>query len=62
MANDEVGNEENAYNLSVSTYVDTKDEREKVDIMKLNAEIEAIVTRENELRDEIKKIIAEIEV
>lgn len=62
VANDEVGNEENAYNLSVSTYVDTKDEREKVDIMKLNAEIEAIVTRENELRDEIKKIIAEIEV
>lgn len=38
------------------------DAREKTDIVKLNAEIEEIVAREQVLRDEIEKIIAEIEV
>ena len=50
-----------SYNLSVSTYVDKQDNREKIDIVKLNAEIKEIVTREQILRDEIDKIIAEIE-
>ena len=50
------------YNLSVSTYVETEDIREKIDIAKLNAEIKEIVAREQMLRDEIDKIIAEIEV
>ena len=54
--------EENDYNLSVSTYVEAEDTREKIDIVKLNAEIEEIVAREQVLRDEIAKIIAEIEV
>ena len=49
------------YNLSVSTYVEPEDTREKVDIVKLNAEIKEIVAREQVLRDEIDKIIAEIE-
>lgn len=53
---------ENEYNLSVSTYVEAEDTREKIDIVKLNAEIEEIVAREQVLRDEIAKIIAEIEV
>lgn len=53
---------DNEYNLSVSTYVEAKDTREKIDIVKLNAEIEQIVAREQVLRDEIEKIIAEIEV
>ena len=48
------------YNLSVSTYVEAEDTREKVDIVKLNAEIAEIVARENVLRAEIDKIIAEI--
>ena len=51
---------ENNYNLSVSTYVEAEDTREKIDIVKLNAEIEEIVTREQVLRDEIDKIIREI--
>ena len=51
----------NDYNLSVSTYVEAEDTREKIDIIKLNAEIAEIVTREQVLRDEIDKIIAEIE-
>lgn len=53
--------EQNTYNLSVSTYVEAEDTREQIDIVKLNAEIEAIVAREQVLRDEIAKIIAEIE-
>lgn len=57
---EEVSN--NAYNLSVSTYVEAEDTREKIDIVKLNAEIKEIVAREQVLRDEIDKIIAEIEV
>lgn len=53
---------EHDYNLSVSTYVEQEDTREKIDIVKLNAEIAEIVAREQVLRDEIDKIIAEIEV
>lgn len=49
------------YNLSVSNYVDQKDMREVVEIGKLNAEIDEIVAREQILRDEIAKIIEEIE-
>ncbi len=52
----------NNYNLSVSTYVEAEDTREVIDIVKLNAEIREIVAREQALRDEIDKIIAEIEV
>jgi len=51
----------NDYNLSVSAYVEAEDTREKIDIEKLNAEIEEIVAREQVLRDEIAKIIAGIE-
>jgi type I restriction enzyme M protein len=53
---------ENDYNLSVSTYVEPEDTREKIDIVKLNAELDEIVAKENVLRAEIAKIIAEIEV
>lgn len=52
---------ENDYNLSVSTYVEAEDTREKIDIVKLNAEIEEIVLREDELREAIRNIIEEIE-
>lgn len=53
---------EQNYNLSVSTYVEQEDKREKIDIGILNAQIKEIVARENFLRDEIDKIVAEIEV
>ena len=52
---------QNDYNLSVSTYVEAADKREKIDITKLNAEISDIVVREQILRDKIDRIIAEIE-
>jgi len=58
--NDKIG--ENDYNLSVSSYVEQKDTREKIVIKILNQEIAEIVAREQVLRDEIDKIIAEIEV
>ena len=57
--NSEIG--EQNYNLSVSTYVEPEDTREEIDIVKLNAELKEIVARENVLREEIDKIIAEIE-
>lgn len=49
------------YNLSVSTYVEQEDTREKVDIKQLNANLKEIVAHENVLRKEIDKIIEEIE-
>ena len=52
---------ESEYNLSVSTYVEQEDTREKINIIKLNAEIEEIVKKENVLREEISRIIKEIE-
>ncbi len=52
---------QNEYNLSVSTYVEAEDTREVVDIVKLDAELKEIVAREQVLREEIDKIIAEIE-
>lgn len=51
---------ENDYNLSVSSYVEAKDNREKVDITKLNAEISATVKKINALRADIDIIVKEI--
>ena len=53
--------EDNDYNLSVSTYVEPENTREIIDIVELNKQIRDIVERENILRVEIDKIIAEIE-
>lgn len=52
---------ENDYNLSVSSYVETKDHREKFDIVELNSEVSNTVERINILRADIDKIIKEIE-
>ena len=51
----------NDYNLSVSSYVEAKDNREQVDITKLNAEIATTVDKINKLRADIDKIVEEIE-
>lgn len=53
---------ENDYNLSVSSYVVAKDNREVVDIVKLNAEITETVKKIDKLRTDIDAIIKEIEV
>jgi type I restriction enzyme M protein len=52
---------ENDYNIAVSTYVAQKDDREEVDIKKLNAEIEQIVARQAELRKAIDEIVKDLE-
>ena len=57
--NSEIGEQD--YNLSVSTYVEQEDTREVIDIAALNAEIQQIVAREQVLREEIEKIVGEIE-
>jgi type I restriction enzyme M protein len=51
----------NGYNLSVSSYVEAKDNREVVDIAQLNAELKTTVVRIDKLRSEIDAIVAEIE-
>lgn len=53
---------ENEYNLSVSTYVEVEDTKEKIDIVKLNEEIKRIVAREDALKKAIDEMILNIEV
>ena len=49
------------YNLSVSSYVEAKDNREVTDITQLNAELKTTVSKINKLRTDIDTIVAEIE-
>lgn len=52
---------ESDYNLSVSSYVEAKDNREVVDITELNAELKTTVAKIDQLRADIDAIVAEIE-
>ncbi len=52
---------ENDYNLSVSSYVEAKETRQEINIKELNERLRNIVAKENELRAEIEKIVAELE-
>jgi type I restriction enzyme M protein len=52
---------ENDYNLSVSSYIEAKDNREIVDITTLNVEISKTVEKINSLRMSIDTIVNEIE-
>ncbi|WP_434430265.1 type I restriction-modification system subunit M [Aeromonas veronii] len=51
----------NDYNLSVSSYVEAKDNREVVDIAQLNAELKTTVSRIDQLRKDIDAIVVQIE-
>jgi type I restriction enzyme M protein len=53
---------ENDYNLSVSSYIEAKDTREKINIEELNAEIAKTVEKIDKLRADIDAIIKEVEV
>ncbi|MDU2709676.1 MAG: N-6 DNA methylase, partial [Finegoldia magna] len=53
--------EENEYNLSVSTYVEKEDTREKIDIKVLNKQIAETVKKIDELRASINEIVRELE-
>lgn len=50
----------NNYNLSVSSYVEAKDNRETVNIAELNADIETTVKKINQLRADIDAIVADL--
>ncbi|MEC3880881.1 type I restriction-modification system subunit M [Parapedobacter sp. 10938] len=52
---------ENDYNLSVSSYVEAKDNREQIDIVALNSEIAQTVEKITRLRADIDAIVKEIE-
>ena len=52
---------EEDYNLSVSTYVEQEDTREKIDITELNTRISEIVAREEQLRKDIDEIVMQLE-
>lgn len=53
---------ENDYNLSVSSYVEAKDKREKINIEELNKQVGATVQKIDQLRAKIDNIIKELEV
>ena len=57
--NEVIGSEQD-YNLSVSTYVEQEDTREKIDIDVLNKEIAETVAKIDHLRSEIDKIVEEL--
>ena len=52
---------ENEFNLSVSSYVEPKDTREKIDIDKVNKELSEVVVKIDKLRNEIDEIVKSIE-
>lgn len=52
---------DNDANLSISTYVEKPDTREVIDIVELNDRIKDIVAREQELREQIDAIVADLE-
>jgi len=52
---------DNEYILSVSSYVEAKDTREVIDITKLKAEINSTVNKIDQLRNDIRTIVSEID-
>lgn len=58
---DEIGSDEGAYNLSVGTWVEKASVKEEIDIAELNERIRGIVAREQELREQIDAIVADLE-
>ena len=52
---------ENDYIISVSSWVEQKDERELIDISQLNREIQHIVLRQAQLRSQIDAVVSDLE-
>ena len=50
----------NDCNLSVSSYVEQEDTREKIDIKKVNAKLEALIAEANDINIKIEGIIKEL--
>ena len=52
--------EKEGYNLSVTTYVEQKDNRPKIDIKSVNKQIDEIVSKVNKLRAAVAKTVKEL--
>ncbi len=52
---------EEEYNLSVSTYVEQEDTREKIDLTELTTRISESVAREEQRRTDLDEIILQLE-
>jgi type I restriction enzyme M protein len=52
---------ENDYNISVNSYLKIQEEKEEIDIKELNKQIKDIVQKEQKTREELDKIIADLE-
>jgi len=52
---------ENDYNLSVTSYVEPKDTREKINIAEVNARLKTTVEKIDRLRNDIDTIVAQLE-
>ena len=59
VSNEDIAEKE--YNLSVSSYVETKDTREVIDIHELNKKLVDIVAKQSELRTQIDAIVKDLE-
>ncbi len=59
VSNEEIAERE--YNIAVPSYVEPEDTREVIDITELNVEIARIVARQQELRESIDEIVADLE-
>ena len=51
----------NECNLSVTSYVEQEDTREKVDIIEVNSTLDNLISEGNTLNEKIAKIIKELE-
>ena len=51
----------NDFNLSVSSYVEQEDKREKIDIVAVNSQVEALSKEVESLRKEVSSLIAKME-
>ena len=59
VSNEDIAEKE--YDISVSSYVESKDKREAIDIQELNKKLVDIVAKQNELRTQIDAIVKDLE-
>jgi len=51
----------NQYNIALSSFMEQENTIEEVDILKLNAHVAEIVIKQNKLRTDTDKIVADLE-
>ena len=53
---------ENDYNLSINSYIKSNEEKSNIDIKEVNSKLLEVVPRQQKIREELEKIIKELEV